>query len=79
MNAAMTKAQLLTENITLRAQYEVLLAKYESATLPVREVIATNAAVEDLIARGMPRMFSNGRQVQPTAKQVAYWSARLSH
>ena len=85
----LTKAQLLDENITLRAQYEVLLTKYEStsdtlldyqvrhhAHAPVR---ADNADIEALIARGMPRMFSNGRQVQPSAKQISYWSARLAH
>ena len=82
----LTKSQLLDENITLRAQYEVLLTKYQVAsdTLLGYQVrhhahAPVDADIEALIARGMPRMFSGGRQVQPTAKQLSYWSARLGH
>lgn len=83
----LTKAQLLDENITLRAQYEALLTKYQAVSDTLLSYQARHHAhapvrddsVEDLIARGMPRMFANGRQVQPTAKQIGYWSARLAH
>lgn len=84
----LTKAQLLDENITLRAQYEVLLTKYQTVSDTLlgyqsrhhaHAPVCDDNIVEALIARGMPRMFSNGRQVQPTAKQIGYWSARLAH